>query len=600
MAEQYLVSARKYRPQTFDTVVGQSHITTTLQNAIRNQHLAHAYLFCGPRGVGKTTCARILAKTINCEHPTPEMEACGECVNCKTFNENASFNVFELDAASNNSVDDIRSLTEQVRFAPQMGKYKVYIIDEVHMLSSNAFNAFLKTLEEPPPYAIFILATTEKHKILPTILSRCQIFDFKRIQTVDIVQHLASICQKEGVAAEEAGLHIIAQKSEGCMRDALSMMDRISSFSNGNLTYEQAVEHLNILDAGFYFKLLDALLTTNVAETMILLDEVYKRGFEGDAILNGFAQHLRDLLLCKDAKMTKLLDIPETHKRTFFEKAQILPYSYISSALNIISDAEVSYRTTLNKRLHLEVSFLKLCYLPHVFQTSSLQGEKKNEGRVEQATTKIVSLSNENVEKRQENSKIEGSTGVETAVEIINTAETDAKFSSLVREEEVPLNKPAAPPTLPRFGKDFLKQMQHIASEDANDVQVVEIDNKLATSLLEEYILRLRNESDKQLQATNLSNVKIEVREDGTLALLCFSNIGLIYANGNAEAFREFCKEKTNNQHLKVSAELDPNALKEEDAPKQLSRSELFKVYAEKNPFLMGLKMDLRLEVKAF
>jgi len=378
MSEQYLVSARKYRPQTFDTVVGQAHITTTLKNAIRNQHLAHAYLFCGPRGVGKTTCARILSKTINCVNPTADMEACGECEMCQTFNENASFNVFELDGASNNSVDDIRSLTEQVRFAPQMGKYKVYIIDEVHMLTSAAFNAFLKTLEEPPPYAIFILATTEKHKILPTILSRCQIFDFKRIQSTDIVGHLNNICNKEGVIAEEAGLHIIAQKSEGCMRDALSMMDRISSFSNGHLTYDQAVEHLNVLDAGFYFKLLDALLTTNVADVLLLLDDVYRRGFEGDAILNGFAQHLRDLLLCKDPKMTRLLDIPEAHKRSFFEKAQMLSMSFITSALNVINDAEVNYKTTLNKRLHLEVYFIKLCYLTQVVTASSLQDAKKN------------------------------------------------------------------------------------------------------------------------------------------------------------------------------------------------------------------------------
>lgn len=379
MSAQYLVSARKYRPQTFETVVGQSHITTTLKNAIKTNHLAHAYLFCGPRGVGKTTCARILAKTINCEHPTADTEACGTCETCMTFNENSSFNVFELDAASNNSVDDIRSLTEQVRFAPQIGKYKVYIIDEVHMLSAAAFNAFLKTLEEPPSYAIFILATTEKHKILPTILSRCQIFDFKRIQTNDIVAHLNDICAKEHLTAEEAGLHIIAQKSEGCMRDALSIMDRISSFSNGNLTYEQTVEHLNLLDASFYFKQLDAVMSTDVASVLLQLESVYQRGFEGDAIINGFAEHLRDLLLCKDSKMTMLLDIPEAHKRMFFEKAQMVSLEFLVSALNILNDAEINYKTTLNKRLHLEVTFIKLCYLNNVLDTSSLtEDAKKN------------------------------------------------------------------------------------------------------------------------------------------------------------------------------------------------------------------------------
>ncbi|MBL7712890.1 MAG: DNA polymerase III subunit gamma/tau, partial [Chitinophagaceae bacterium] len=329
MSDQYIVSARKYRPQTFDTVVGQEHITTTLKNAMRNNHLAHAFLFCGPRGVGKTTCARILAKTLNCEHPTADMEACGSCNNCQSFSNNTSFNVFELDAASNNSVDDIRSLTEQVRFAPQQGKYKVYIIDEVHMLSTAAFNAFLKTLEEPPSYAIFILATTEKHKILPTILSRCQVFDFKRITTNDTVAHLQQITQKEGVQAEEAALHVIAQKSEGCMRDALSILDRISSFTNGQLSYAATMEHLNQLDADFYFKITDHILAQDVAGTLLLLDDVMDRGFEGDMVLSGFAEHFRNLLLCKDARMAKLLDVPNNHKPIYHEKAAQAPPSFI-------------------------------------------------------------------------------------------------------------------------------------------------------------------------------------------------------------------------------------------------------------------------------
>src|SRR6201996_4648837 len=295
MSDNYIVSARKYRPQTFDTVVGQEHITTTLKNAIKNQHLAHAYLFCGPRGVGKTTCARILAKTINCEHPTPDMEACGVCATCISFKNNSSFNVFELDAASNNSVDDIRELIDQVRFAPQQGKYKIYIIDEVHMLSAAAFNAFLKTLEEPPSYAIFILATTEKHKILPTILSRCQIFDFKRITTNDTVSHLQGIAVKEHMIAQEAALHVIAQKSEGCMRDALSMLDRIAGFTNGMLTYNSTMEHLNLLDADFYFTLTDYLLSQDVAGALLQLDQTLERGFEGDVILGGLAEHMRNL-----------------------------------------------------------------------------------------------------------------------------------------------------------------------------------------------------------------------------------------------------------------------------------------------------------------
>lgn len=376
----YIVSARKYRPHTFDTVVGQEHITTTLKNAIRSQHLAHAFLFCGPRGVGKTSCARILAKTINCEHPTPEMEACGTCGNCQSFNTSSSFNVFELDAASNNSVEDIRELTNQVRFAPQQGKYKVYIIDEVHMLSSNAFNAFLKTLEEPPAYAIFILATTEKHKILPTILSRCQIFDFKRITTHDIVNHLLKIAVNERMAAQEAALHIIAQKSEGCMRDALSMLDRIASFTNGMLTYNNTMEHLNLLDADFYFGLVDKMLAQDVAGALLLLDQALEKGFEGEVIVTGIAEHMRNLLLCKDARMAKLLDVPNDHKATYYHKANQTPPSFIISALNVLNDCELEYKNSTNKRLHVEMCLIRLCYLLQATSGSAhaVVDEKKN------------------------------------------------------------------------------------------------------------------------------------------------------------------------------------------------------------------------------
>src|ERR1051325_11628992 len=305
--DKFIVSARKYRPQDFSTVVGQSHITTTLKNAIRNGQLAHAFLFCGPRGVGKTTCARILAKTINCENVTPQGEACNVCHSCVSFNEGTSLNIHELDAASNNSVDDIRTLVEQVRFAPQAGRYKVYIVDEVHMLSASAFNAFLKTLEEPPPYAIFILATTEKHKILPTILSRCQIFDFKRITNDDTVEHLQEICDKEDVKAEKAALQVIAQKSEGCMRDALSIMDKIVSFTGGHLNYSNTLEHLNILDADYYFKLIDCMLKQDLSNALLLYDDINRKGFEGDLVINGFSEFIRNLLVSKDEKVAGLL-----------------------------------------------------------------------------------------------------------------------------------------------------------------------------------------------------------------------------------------------------------------------------------------------------
>jgi DNA polymerase III subunit gamma/tau len=366
--DKFIVSARKYRPQNFSTVVGQQHITTTLKNAIKNNQLAHAFLFCGPRGVGKTTCARILAKTINCEHQTKDGEACNTCNSCTAFDNGTSFNIHELDAASNNSVDDIRSLVEQVRFAPQAGKYKVYIVDEVHMLSAAAFNAFLKTLEEPPPYAIFILATTEKHKILPTILSRCQIFDFKRITNNDTVQHLEEICEKEEIKAEKTALHIIAQKSEGCMRDSLSILDKIVSFTDGKVTYQNTLEHLNILDEDYYFRLLDFLQQQNLSDALLMYDEINRKGFEGDTVLNGIAEFFRNVLVSSDAKVALLLEVAEDFKQKYIQAAQKTTAPYIISALNILNEAEIGYRQARNKRLHVELTLIRLCYLQQALE----------------------------------------------------------------------------------------------------------------------------------------------------------------------------------------------------------------------------------------
>lgn len=369
--DKFIVSARKYRPQTFDTVVGQSHITTTLLNAIRQKQLAHAFLFCGPRGVGKTTCARILAKTINCENRTPEGEACDQCTPCRSFNEGTSLNYFELDAASNNSVEQIRELTDQIRYLPQAGSYKVYVIDEVHMLSQSAFNAFLKTLEEPPPYAIFILATTEKHKILPTILSRCQIFDFKRITLRDTIEHLASICQKESIEADENALQLIAQKSEGCMRDALSLLDKIVSFSGGKLSYANTLEHLNILDADLYFQLLELLKNQQLSDSLLLYDQIHQKGFEGDLFLSGFAEFLRNLLVSQDEKAAQLLDVAEGFKERYRSTAPQYAAGYLVSALNLINQAEIQYRTARNKRLQIEMALIKLAYLQQALDLSS-------------------------------------------------------------------------------------------------------------------------------------------------------------------------------------------------------------------------------------
>ncbi len=359
----FVVSARKYRPNRFDDVLGQEHISQTLKNALQTDHLAHAFLFCGPRGVGKTTCARILAKTINCTDLDDQYNPCNKCSSCNSFNDNASFNIIELDAASNNGVDHIRALIEQVRFAPQQGLYKVFIIDEVHMLSQQAFNAFLKTLEEPPKHAIFILATTEKHKILPTILSRCQLFDFKRIQIKDIVKQLQIICATEGITAEEEALHVIAQKADGAMRDALSIFDRIVSFSGKELKYQDVIGNLNVLDYDYYFKTSDAMLSQDASAVFLLLDEIMNKGFEPETYLNGLGDHIRSLLLCKDPATVALLELTDDIKLRYKDTASLFDSNYLMNGLAIINHFDINSRTVRNKRLHSEMSLLKLVYL---------------------------------------------------------------------------------------------------------------------------------------------------------------------------------------------------------------------------------------------
>ncbi|MCI6727544.1 MAG: DNA polymerase III subunit gamma/tau [Bacteroidales bacterium] len=358
--ENYIVSARKYRPLTFDSVVGQRALTTTLKNAIASGKLAHAYLFCGPRGVGKTTCARIFARTINCLTPTETGEACGICESCKAFEQQRSFNIHELDAASNNSVEDIRSLIEQVRMPPQVGRYKVFIIDEVHMLSTAAFNAFLKTLEEPPAHAIFILATTEKHKILPTILSRCQIYDFNRMEVADIVGHLKHVAQQEGYDYEEEALSVIARKADGGMRDALSIFDQVAGYSEGHLTYRKVIEDLNVLDYDYYFKIVDQMLGKNIPAVMLTLNEILSKGFAANHFISGFASHLRDLLVSRDAQTLPLLEVSETVRTRYSEQAAKCRPQFLYRALRICNDCDLNYRTSSNKRLLVELTLIQV------------------------------------------------------------------------------------------------------------------------------------------------------------------------------------------------------------------------------------------------
>ncbi len=380
--ENFVVSARKYRPATFDTVVGQEHITTTLKNAIRTNHLASAFLFCGPRGVGKTTCARILAKTINCQHLTDEGEACDQCDSCVSFNQNASFNIHELDAASNNSVEDIRNLIDQVRYPPQSGKYKIYIIDEVHMLSSAAFNAFLKTLEEPPGYAIFILATTEKHKILPTILSRCQIFDFNRIQPQHIAGHLAKIAGAEGIEAEPDALALIAQKADGGLRDALSMFDLNVTFAADRvIRYKEVLDNLHILDYDYYFKLTEQLLTGNLVQSLLTTDEILRKGFDGHQFVVGLCRHFRDLLVAKDAATVQLLQVTENVRKQYLEQAMQAPMSFLLSALSLGGQCDMNYKQAKDQRLHTELWLMKLANLRNVLDWDAMPTQPGDSAR---------------------------------------------------------------------------------------------------------------------------------------------------------------------------------------------------------------------------
>lgn len=588
--EQFIVSARKYRPQNFSTVVGQAHITTTLKNAIRNQQLAHAFLFCGPRGVGKTTCARILAKTINCEHPTPDGEACNTCQSCVSFNEGSSLNIHELDAASNNSVDDIRSLVEQVRFAPQAGKYKVYIVDEVHMLSTSAFNAFLKTLEEPPPYAIFILATTEKHKILPTILSRCQIFDFKRITTQDTVDHLAEICQKEEIKAELPALQVIAQKSEGCMRDSLSILDKIISFTNGELTYKNTLEHLNILDADYYFKLMDCMLKQDLSGALLLFEDINRKGFEGDLVLNGFAEFIRNLLLSKDEKVASLVEVVESFRQRYQEMSASCSTGYLVSALNILAEAEINFKSARNKRLHVELALIKLCYLQQALSVVADSDKKKQTDlrplnfRVIQPVRVADAVSSNPVQTVQQ---------APVQAPPVQPVTKTASGPKLIIEDQLIAEKKIATGKLGSLQK--LRQQVSSTTQNNKERSVIFITPELLQAAWQEFIEQLKANRNPAVQSFELAELRVVSEEQFTVVTP--NNLQQKFIDGERIALTDYLQQRFHNRRLsyQVVVEQREDLSIKIEAP--LNSRERFQQLAEQFPLIKDLKDRLKLEL---
>jgi len=591
--ENFIVSARKYRPQNFNTVVGQSHITTTLKNAILNQHLAHAFLFCGPRGVGKTTCARILAKTINCTNITKEGEACNQCESCVSFEKGASLNIHELDAASNNSVDDIRTLVEQVRFAPQAGKYKVYIVDEVHMLSTSAFNAFLKTLEEPPPYAIFILATTEKHKILPTILSRCQIFDFKRIVPEDTVKHLEEIVEKEHIKAERNALQLIAQKSEGCMRDALSILDKIVSFSNGALTYENTLEHLNILDEGYFFKLLTHLTEQDLTSAMLLYDEINQKGFEGDTVLYGMAAFIRNILVCKDKASAHLLESIEGWRDQYLAAAEKIGTPYLVSALNILNESEIQFKMARNKRLHVELALIKLNFLQQAIELSMEDGQLVKKKLVDAhypiRTKKIIPLSNIVV-------NAEAKLVIETAAPTSKPASNPVVSTPAATPAATPKT---ATPNLTGGKKSLLAVLQQ---KYGNDYSIEEVKDAISLNMetlqacWNDYAVQMEKELKHSVAGTfKIATLQIEDPTHFTITVPALT--AQKFVEQERMRLMEIIWERFQNRAIQFSILVD--AGEKEDVPLhlKLNSKQKFEHIAKQYPLVQELKERLNLEV---
>ena len=599
----YIVSARKYRPDTFETVVAQKALTTTLKNAIQTGKLAHAYLFCGPRGVGKTTCARIFAKTINCEHPTANGEPCNSCESCLSFNQQRSFTIYELDAASNNSVEDIRMLNEQVRIPPQVGRYKVYIIDEVHMLTQAAFNAFLKTLEEPPAHAIFILATTEKHKIIPTILSRCQIYDFSRIDNSDIIAHLKSIADREGINSEYDALRIIAQKSDGCMRDALSLFDQMSSFTQGDLRYEKVIESLNILDYDCYFRFTEQILASETAQLMLMFNNILGRGFEGNIFIGGLASHFRDLLVACDPVTHRLLECGEELQKKYIEQAAKCTPRFLFKAIKLCTDCEMNYRASRNKRLLVELTIIQL---------SQINNESADEisGRSPKRLKPIFNKIEENGG-NTENTPLPRPAAPVAA----KMPEAPAKAPEPTKTEQTPAQPvvlSGRPESLKRsnngatpFGGMFQRTHRNIAQESRTETSQqeektagaaraeekrVSLTSESLSQKWMEYALRLP-ENERAL-ADRMKIISPELTGDNQFTIKVGNKLVMEFFEKEAKAITGYIAEQSGCSAVSRKIEID----EQQQRRRIYDRTEQFKMLTEKNPAIEKLQKNLNLD----
>ena len=603
--DKYIVSARKYRPSTFRSVVGQEALTTTLKNAIASNKLAHAYLFCGPRGVGKTTCARIFAKTINCFHRTADNEACNECESCVAFNEQRSYNIHELDAASNNSVDDIRQLIDQVRIPPQIGKYNVYIIDEVHMLSTAAFNSFLKTLEEPPAHAIFILATTEKHKIIPTILSRCQVYDFNRITVADIVRQLQYIADREGVNAEPEALNVIAQKADGGMRDALSIFDQVVSYTSGNITYRAVIENLNVLDYEYYFRLTDAILSGSVVDCLLILNDILNHGFEGQYVITGITSHFRDLLVCKDAQTAKLFEVGASIRDRYIETAKRCSNEFLYQAIEIANDCDLNYRLSKNKRLMLELAFIRLCQLSDNSAPVSSQQTKNALKPVEPSSRTLASdPKNGSEPAAQSPSKV--SEGTENVLHEPDSASTESYQSDTraneanlrtTRSAKEPVKKASS--SLDGIGVSISSLRgkkdahQNVASNSTPATKTGRSDQYSEKELIDAWNAFTAGLTEEKLLQNAMNLYKPQMLNESLFEVKVSNEISKQFLEDNSLRILSFLREKLGNDDITMILSIAETS----DIKKPLSQREIFDAMVDENPALQKLSDEFGLEL---